>query len=441
MDPLSRLSVVTLTWWARLRGSVVAALWALVALGPAGAAQTPTCGNGDTFTATGGTRWSIAYPWDPTQPNAATGQAWCQGYVWEGHDFSEAPNRTFTPNPTVNGFVSGTCKGESAGGFDRFQHTVIEFAAGDCGSPTPPPATCSKGAELAPSSTVWETSALTTSVCKDGCAGRARAAAEHSNGKFYVWGPFVATGGTCAGSNPAAPGEPAPSGSKPGYCPGTVNGTAVQVPCDKVKTESVSSSSSSASSPSGAASGAGTTITTTTCTGAGSCTTTTTTTTTKSDGTSETKTEEKPTEEKSFCDQNPALPICQEGKFGGSCSAGFQCAGDAVQCSIARELHQRNCEFFAPSDASAVGTAAAAAGARPVDHPGQLPDTRALTFDQSPLIGAGSCPADLTVSMGAGLPPVVVAFGGLCEVAGWLGNLLVALTALACLGIVFVKGS
>ncbi|WP_238946572.1 hypothetical protein [Vandammella animalimorsus] len=45
-------------------------------------------------------------------------------------------------------------------------------------------------------------------------------------------------------------------------------------------------------------------------------------------------------------DGDPGEP----GSFGGSCGAGFTCSGDAVQCAIAREIHQRGCsEFSAPS--------------------------------------------------------------------------------------------
>lgn len=469
MDPLSRLiaslsrGVLMRSLWRLLPAgggkAWVVALVALVAYFASFAAQAaypdggrvPSCTNGNPFVHGGGAAvWRLVgttAPW-PLEAATASGQGWCEAYQWDGNGGSfptnGAPNRTFTPNPGTDP-EAGTCKGESAQGFDRFQVTIIKTWDGSCGTnppppPPPDPSSCVKGAVLAPANTVFESGALSTQVCIGGCLARAKSAAESSSGKFYVWGPITGTGESCTTGAPTTPGSPAPDPSKPGYCPVTVNGQAVAVPCDKAKTDTVSSSSGSASSPSGAASSNGTTITTTTCTGAGSCTTTTTTTTTKSDGTTETKTEEKPTEEKSFCEQNPTMPICQEGKFGGSCSSGFTCSGDAVQCSIARELHARNCEFFAPSDASSVGTAAASGGLRPGDHPGLSPVSQALTFDQSALIGAGACPADINVNMG-GLAPLVLSFSALCGVAGWLGNLLVAMTALACLSIVFVRGS
>lgn len=34
------------------------------------------------------------------------------------------------------------------------------------------------------------------------------------------------------------------------------------------------------------------------------------------------------------------------GTFGGACGAGFSCEGDAIQCSIAKEQHIRNCKLF-----------------------------------------------------------------------------------------------
>ncbi|WP_157353842.1 hypothetical protein [Thauera sp. 63] len=62
----------------------------------------------------------------------------------------------------------------------------------------------------------------------------------------------------------------------------------------------------------------------------------------------ETKTEttEQPLSE--FCKSNPAHPSCvgtkTEGSFAGSCSGGFKCSGDAVQCAIAEAVHKQRCD-------------------------------------------------------------------------------------------------
>lgn len=53
-------------------------------------------------------------------------------------------------------------------------------------------------------------------------------------------------------------------------------------------------------------------------------------------------------DKKSYCQENPTAQICRDddkSMFSGSCGS-WRCEGDAVQCAIAREQHQRNCEFF-----------------------------------------------------------------------------------------------
>jgi len=78
-------------------------------------------------------------------------------------------------------------------------------------------------------------------------------------------------------------------------------------------------------------------------------TTTTTITTTQPNGDSSTTTSTTPPpgedEQDAFCAENPDSPICVKSSFGGSCGA-FSCDGDAVQCAMAREQHNRNCTLF-----------------------------------------------------------------------------------------------
>lgn len=75
---------------------------------------------------------------------------------------------------------------------------------------------------------------------------------------------------------------------------------------------------------------------------------TTTTTVTAPNGTKTTTTKE--TDKASFCESNPNNIACKkedkESNFGGACSGGFTCEGDAVQCAIAKEQHTKNCELF-----------------------------------------------------------------------------------------------
>ena len=56
-----------------------------------------------------------------------------------------------------------------------------------------------------------------------------------------------------------------------------------------------------------------------------------------------------------FCDENPNAAICKNSTWAGSCGA-FSCDGDAVQCAVALEQHQRDCALFdTPSSLSTLG--------------------------------------------------------------------------------------
>lgn len=46
-----------------------------------------------------------------------------------------------------------------------------------------------------------------------------------------------------------------------------------------------------------------------------------------------------------FCEENPDSPLCAKSSFGGACGA-FTCDGDAIQCAMAREQHNRNCSLY-----------------------------------------------------------------------------------------------
>ena len=249
--------------------------------------------------------------------------------------------------------------------------------------------------------------------------------------------------GQACGPTDARSSAPAKCPAK--QCPGQVNGATVCVPCESTTTADTKKTTA----PDPAASGASappatsTTTKTTNCEG-GKCTTTTETTGTGVGGTT-TKTETAEQSEQSFCAENPKSDQCADDEedkksFSGSCSA-VSCEGDAIMCAIAKEQQKRNCELFDQNAASDRGIAASTAGDKPGDHPGKTPTETAFpgTFDKTDLIG-GNCPADVPVSMPGG-HNVVLPFSMLCGPAGVLGNILIGITALACLGIVFVRGS
>ncbi len=141
----------------------------------------------------------------------------------------------------------------------------------------------------------------------------------------------------------------------------------------------------------------------------------------------------------SFCTANPNSAMCGKSMFGGSC-ASTTCTGDAVQCQIAQEQARRNCELLDAAPPGDTAVIAAAGGSRPAGHPGGAPQSISLGggFDQTDIV-AGSCPADQVIQVSS-FQPVTLPFASLCGPAQWLGNILVGLTALSCLGIVFVRG-
>jgi hypothetical protein len=179
--------------------------------------------------------------------------------------------------------------------------------------------------------------------------------------------------------------------------------------------------------------GTTTTTNTKTCDAAGNCEEST---TTESEGAA--VEEDGPS---TFCEENPDSPMCKQSSWAGTCAASFTCDGDAVQCAMAREQHIRNCQILEDAPSSHPAVIAANAGSQPNDHPNKTGETINVGsgFDQTDIVG-GSCPSDQTFQVASGYPLVTIPFSDLCGPAAILGNILVGITALCCLGIVFVKG-
>lgn len=391
--------------------------------------------------------------WFPTPQAACADTVGQNGSVrYADPEVSGGPPGVYKCSVTIETWPHNGCENYGTCGPNRLTPVDINEQDAVCEVEPPPEELCKQG-NLVTSPTVLSVPRLTTFVCLNGCYSRAQMAAEDSAGKAWVWGPFEVTRGgvTCDGSDdPIAGGTsdppPLPDVSKPGECPGTVNGQTVYVPCSSTSTGS-SSTTEKASTPSPGASAVPgdreTTRTETTCKD-GVCSTTTTSTTTHGDGSSSSQKETKDTPQKAFCEENPNLSICKTSSVGGSCGS-FSCTGDAIQCAIARASFDSRCEFFNPSGGLAdEGASILASGpGAPEEHPINSPTTVDMSGGftaTSNLIGSGSCPADLSVPV-PGRAPLVIGFAPLCGAAGWLGNLLVALTALACVGIVFVGGS
>lgn len=314
-------------------------------------------------------------------------------------------------------------------------------------------------------------------ACQDGCTYKpiSKAGFWARKGTSYTFvadgADWRADGTECAAAPEGQPGsdimppQPLPEPPPKGFCQGTVNGATVTVPCDETGTTSglpssgntagqTESKTSTAPKANGdPPAGTTTTDTQTRCIG-DKCTTTTTTKQGNADGTTTTTTKNETEDKGDFCAEHPGSPNCaaddgiddsseedpDPSTWGGGCGS-WSCSGDAIQCAIAREQHQRNCQVFDQTSPHAlIGLDALDNGPEGgPDHPRRDPTVRewSSALDQTDLIG-GSCPSDISVPVGG--RSVVLPLSKICTPAQTLGPILIGLTALACLGIMFGGG-
>ncbi|MGW8423344.1 hypothetical protein [Comamonas sp. HJ-2] len=173
------------------------------------------------------------------------------------------------------------------------------------------------------------------------------------------------------------------------------------------------------------------------------CTTEKTTTTTTNNNTSSSSTTTKTESREDYCKANANAKQCkgdeeQEGKFGGSCSAGFTCEGDALQCAIAKDQHKRNCQMFddKTTESRLYDSEVAKGSNRDVtkDLPGNTEVDVAGKLSSEDVLGGGRCIADLSVQVWRS--SVTLPFSNICPSLGYLGWVLVAVCSLAAFRIV-----
>ncbi len=207
---------------------------------------------------------------------------------------------------------------------------------------------------------------------------------------------------------------------------GTVNGVEVCIPIGSDPSTSVetTTTTSDTTNVSGGPSTSTSSTATTTCTGS-SCSTETKRTdiTTRTDGSTSTVItiiiKEEPKAD--FCTKNPRASQCLTGSFGGSCSGGFVCDGDAVMCAIAADQHRRHCQLFDTSNPES-----ALYESEKLKASFQLPNEDVAigpgSFDTSDSLGGRSCIGDRTISvMGwTGTVPL----SSVCPHLAVLGNVL-----------------
>lgn len=183
------------------------------------------------------------------------------------------------------------------------------------------------------------------------------------------------------------------------------------------------------------------TTSTTTCSN-GSCNTTITTINKDSSGaTTGTSTVVVTETEGEFCQKNPASPICKsdspngkgdgeedgEGsEFGGSCSSGFVCEGDAIACAIAKKQHEDSCLLNEPTEESALYHDSKG---KDGNVTGDLEGSSTHQFSQiksNPRFSASSCVQDLNVTVFGTSVEIPIS-----KVCPWLANLGYVLVAVA----------
>lgn len=339
---------------------------------------------------------------------------------------------------------------------------------------------CSVQPTLGSAGTSWIGNSDSSVSCIGGCAyvksdGEGYWSSEY---KVSVYkGKMSPMGGSCAaGQSPVYTNDPAVNSSNPssgvpantpppdacksGQVPykGTVNGQSVTV-CGAATKSTTSGTSSSGSSSttttnsggtqSSSTSSGSTSKTTTTSCENGKCTTTTTTNGTSNGGagtsggtsTSGTETKEQPVAD--YCKDNPKASVCKDSgsSFGGSCGA-FSCDGDAVQCAIASEQHQRNCEVFEDTKLlPQVGVGQSATDGTGSGHFVESEDSSPFSLAsyvqqfENTLNLPSTCIADQSIPFAGG--SVVLPFSEYCDVLrafGYAGN---GVTMVVALGIVF----
>ena len=285
-------------------------------------------------------------------------------------------------------------------------------------------------------------------ACADGCEvvfGGYWPGGKDAGGQFYAKGSFTFDGFVCS---PGAPGVPSVNGAPPvacpaGQCPGTVNGVAVCVSCSSSGTPQVSSSGKTTTDSSGIT----TSETTTSTAGADGTVSTESTSASGAQGTGVTsgaRSDSKTTEDApSFCAENPTSAVCQTNSASGGvdCSSPPVSEGDAIAGAILVQTWKTRCALDPqPTALSQMGDQVIA-GNDPVSSTVPKP-ANGVTTDLGAVITQAKGSRVLTESCvpSFSIPfrgsSVSVDMSGFCSSLQIAGNVLVALAALAAVGIV-----
>lgn len=280
----------------------------------------------------------------------------------------------------------------------------------------------------------------------------------YAQGEWQYLGPNE----TCSGATtPSASTAPPPPTCGPNQYYGTINDKEVCVDATTgqpasttpAPTPGPSTTSDTTTSPDGSTTKTETTTnpdrssTTTTTTTSGDGTSTTTTTSTEAaPGTDPQKSlcEANPNlpeckASQGFCAENPDSPICKTSSFGGACGA-FTCDGDAIQCAIARDQHQRNCTMFDTATSLSTLGEQAAAGTDPQASsyptaPGQQQTINLASSIDTTNPFASGCLQDKSFTIMTST--LVIPFSNICPYLEAMGNIVLAFALLAAARIAF----
>lgn len=127
-----------------------------------------------------------------------------------------------------------------------------------------------------------------------------------------------------------------------------------------------------------------------------------------------------------------------ESAFAGSCSSGFACEGDAIQCAIAKEQHIRNCKLFEDKSPESQLYETEKAKGRDRDVTKDLPGNETIDvsskLSRENLLGAGACIRDLSVRVWS--QELSLPISAICPALGYLGYVLITVASLAAFRIV-----
>ncbi|MFS4549089.1 virulence factor TspB C-terminal domain-related protein [Comamonas resistens] len=292
--------------------------------------------------------------------------------------------------------------------------------------------------------------------CPQGCAGDAvgiGVSYKDSGGEWHSGQEYRVNGSTC--TLPAPSDIPQKKESDCAGSVGEVNGVRVCVPNQSASGDAKTSEKQN---PDGTSSK---TESKTTCEN-GVCKTTNTTTNKDAAGNvTGTSTSSSTTSQREYCEANKSSSVCaatngdknpngkdgsdkgegckgddcedKPSKFGGSCASGFTCEGDAINCSISKEIHIRNCQLddLVNGDLYKAWQGIKDIGDKNVtkDLPGNKRFDISVT-DRDDFLSAGSCPADRSIEIGS-FGSITLPFSELCPWLQMLGYVNVIFASIA----------